>query len=100
MRSFARPSRLDLLGQQPDDCPVVEHPGQRVAAGRLDELAMLAAQARLCGAEDEEQEPGEQHRRRQGHEHDVASGRVEPGHEVGGIAPEGNDREHLALAVF
>ena len=61
---------------------------------------MLPAQPRLGGAEDEEQQPGEQHRRGERDEHDVAAGRVDPRHEVGGVAPHRDDREHLAVAVL
>ena len=42
--SLRRPRALDLVGEEGDDRPVVEHPGQRVAARRLDELAVLAGE--------------------------------------------------------
>ena len=53
----------------------------------VDELAMLPAEARLGGAEDEEEEPRQEHGGGEGDEHDVAAGRVEPRHEVGRVAP-------------
>ena len=61
---------------------------------------MLPAQPRLGRAKDEEKEPGQEHGRGEGDEHDVAARRVEPRHEVGGVAPHGHDRQHLSVAVL
>ena len=61
---------------------------------------MLPAEPRLRGAEDEEEEARQQHGRGEGDEHDVAAGRVEPRHEVAGVAPHRDDREHLSRAVL
>jgi hypothetical protein len=98
--TLARARGLDLVGQEADDRSVVEHPGQCVAARRLDELAVLPAEPCLRGAEHQEEDAGQEHRRGERDEHDVAAGRVEPRHEVGGVAPHRDDRENFPVAVL
>jgi hypothetical protein len=76
---------------------MVEHLGQRVASGGLDELRVLPAQARLRRAEEEEQHPGQQESGGEGHEHDVAPGCIQAGHDGSGIAPQADNRQRLAV---
>ena len=98
-RGAGRARGLDLVGQQGDDRAVVEHLGQRVAAGRLDELGMLPGQPRLRRSEEEQQHAGQQGAGGEGHEHDVAPGFVQAGEDGRGIAPQADDRDRLAAIL-
>ena len=91
------PRRLDLVGQQADHRTVVEEAGQRIAPGGLQQLPLLGADPRLCGTEDEEQDPGQQHGGSQGHDHDVATRDVDVRQQRRRIAPHGNHGGGLAV---
>ena len=79
-----------------DERAVVQRFGQRIELGRLDEGGGLPRQAVLRGPEDQEQQPGGEHRRRQGHDDDVAAEVVEPGQDRDGVAPDPHDGTNLA----
>jgi hypothetical protein len=96
----ARPARgLDVLGEQRNDRPVIEHPGERIAAGRLDELVVLTAEARLGGSEDEEEDHRQEQAGDERDDHDVAPGGVQAGQERRCVAPHRHHGNWLVAAL-
>ena len=77
-RQPARPCPLELHGEVPDQRSVAERPGQRVAAGRLEQGGRLAGEPALGGAEDQEQQHRGDDPGGQGHEDDIAPDGGEP----------------------
>ena len=72
---------------------MVERPGQRVEPRRVDEGRRLAADRRLGGSEDEEEDHGRDERGRQGHDDDVPTEPVEPREHRDGVAPDADDHQ-------
>ena len=90
---------LHRLGEQRDDGAVVEHLGQRVAAGRLDQLLVLPAEARLGRPEDEEEHGRQQQAGGEGDDHDVPPGGVQARQQRRRIAPHRHHRDRLVAAL-
>ncbi len=93
------PRRLDLLREQRHHRPVVQHAGQRIAARRVEQLAVLTGEARLRRSEDEEQHRRQQNARHHRHQHDVALRGFQPGHERPGVAPDSHHGEGRAVTA-
>ena len=87
------------LGEVGDERAVVERPGQRVAAGRLDELRGLPGEPGLGGPEDEEQERGGDQPGAQRDEDDVPPDVGEAGEDGRGVAPHDDDAADLAAGL-
>ena len=96
--SVAPAGRLERLRQEGDDRAVIEHPSQRVAPRRLEQLAMLPGEPYLRRAEEEEQHAGQQQPGNDDDEHDLGPRRLDAGHDVGRVPPEGHHREGRPVA--
>ena len=92
-------ARSIVVGEVADERAVVERAGQRVAAGRFDELRGLPGEPGLGGPEDEEQERGGDQPGAQRDEDDVAPDVVEAGEDRRGVAPHDHDAADLAAGL-
>ena len=67
-RGRIAPGQLDPPGQRLDERAVIERPGQRIAAGRLEQVAGLAGHPGLGAAEDDVDEDGRGERAAEDHQ--------------------------------